>query len=68
MNTRLERERDVVRRVLAALEELPLRRQRLVIARVASLYRTPAVPVRPRHRGHRDGKDLSEEGSFFVCA
>ena len=61
MRTDQERERDVVRRILAALRELPVQRQGQVLWELASLYGRPS---QWRRRSREDGKDPSDEGSF----
>lgn len=56
MKTILDREREAVQRILVALEDLPLNRQRDVIWRLARLY------GRPRRRSRRARQQLRAKG------
>lgn len=65
MKTLLDREREAVHRILVALEDLPLNRQRDVVWRVALLYGRPQRDRgAPANRGR--AKDPSREGSFSM--
>lgn len=69
MKTLLDREREAVHRILVALEDLPLSRQRRVIWRLASLYGRPPRWLCARRQRATRTKDPSRdfrEGSFLL--
>jgi len=65
MKTLLDREREAVHRILVALEDLPLHRQRDVVWRMALLYGCP-LRLRGVPAKRRRVKDPSPEGSFSM--